>query len=384
MRPAEPDAEARVVGLPRDLRESEAMLAEAQRLAKIGSFELDVATSRLTWSHQQFRNFGLAFAPAIDRAVVVDRIHPEDLARHEAIVRQAIEAGEAFALDYRVVHPDGRVVAIHTIGRPVFDAAGRVTKLVGTSQDVTERAGLEARLREQNEALRRLGELRSSFVNAIAHEVRTPLTTVLGYVEFLDEAAGATLAPEHRRYVAQIARGARRIEHLLDDLLDIAAIEAGAFTLRPAAASLGERVLEVLEGLRPQAEAAQVRLASRLDDAGCLPELDAQRIGQVLTNLVGNAIKFSPPGSTITATTAARAGHVRCEVADAGPGIPAAQLDRLFKRFSQLEAGVAAGKGTGLGLSIAKALVEAHGGTIGVESAPGAGSTFWFELPLRR
>ena len=376
------DPEAGKVTWTRDFRQSGSMLAESQRLAKIGSFELDVATRQLTWTEQQFRNFGIEPAASVDRALVVTRVHPDDVARHEAVVRRAIARGEAFEIDYRVVHPDGRVLHLHTIGRPVFDDAGRVVRLVGTSQDVTERRQLEARLREQCEALERLGELKTDFVTSVTHELRSPLTTILGYVEFLQEAAGDSLAPEHRRFVSQIRRGARRMDGLLDDLLDYACIEAGTFTLRLAPVALGDRVQEVLEGLRPQAEEARLRLVARLDDAAPVLAIDAQRIGQVLTNLLSNAIKFSPAGGAVTVTTRLRGPVVRCEVADAGPGIAGADHARLFQRFSQLEAGMAIGKGAGLGLSIAKALVEAHGGTIGFESAPGVGSTFWFELPV--
>jgi PAS domain S-box-containing protein len=384
MQPSEPrfpDLEVRtgVVKQARTLRDSEALLAESQRLAKIGSFELDVATRMLTWSAQQFRNFGFDPAAEIARELVITRIHPLDLERHEGAVRRAIEGGEAFVIDYRVVHPDGTVHHIRTTGQPLRDADGRVAKIVGTSQDVSERVQLEDQLRAQCEQLQRLGELKSNFVNSVTHELRTPLTTIMGYAEFIQD---QLLAPEHRRYIGQIQRGARRIEFLLNDLLDFALMEAGTFTLKLAPARLGELVREVLESLRPQAEEARLTLVHCLADGSVELELDTRRIGQVLTNLLSNAIKFAPGGSTVRVVTFQRGDRVRCEIEDAGPGIPPADLPKLFQRFSQLEAGVATGKGSGLGLSISKALVDAHGGSIGVRSTPGVGSTFWFELPL--
>jgi PAS domain S-box-containing protein len=375
--------EAEVAKRTAALRKSEAMLAESQRLAKIGSFELDLATLRLTWSEQQYRNFGLAPRPEIDRAFVISHIDPRDLARHEAVVRRAIEHGEAFAMDYRVVHPDGTVLDIHTIGQPVFDAAGRIVKLVGTSQDVTERVRLEAQLRAQYETLMQLDELKSNFVNSVTHELRTPLTTILGYAEFLEDELDGPVTPGQRESISQIQRGARRLEYLLNDLLDFARIEAGTFMLKVAPTALDERVREVLESLRPQASEMHVSLVTSLPDGPLRLEVDPQRLGQVLTNLIANAIKFSPKGGTVRVAACRRGERVRCEVTDAGPGITNADMSRLFQRFSQLEAGVGMGKGTGLGLSISKALVEAHGGAIGVESTPGAGSTFWFELPVR-
>lgn len=376
--------EAEVVKRSQALSKSEAMLAESQRLAKIGSFELDIATGQLTWSAQQFRNFGLEPTPELRRDVVVRRIHPDDAKRHEAVVKGAIERGEAFAMDYRVVHPDARVLHIHTIGQPVFDAEGRLVKLVGTSQDVTERALLEARLRTQYEQLMKLDTLKNDFVNSVTHELRTPLTSIMGYAEFLEDQIDGPVTPGQQEFISQIQRGARRLEYLLNDLLDFARIEAGTFTLKMTPAELGERVREALESLRPQADETRLALVASLPDSPLVLEMDAQRIGQVLTNLISNAIKFSPKGGTIVVSTSRRGEHVRCEVEDAGPGIAPEDRPRLFQRFSQLEAGVKMGKGAGLGLSISKALVEAHGGTIGVESILGAGSTFWFELPLRR
>jgi PAS domain S-box-containing protein len=377
------DVEAEVAKRTEALRQSEAMLAESQRLAKIGSFELDIATRRLTWSAQQYRNFGIAPRPEIDRALVVTRIDPRDLARHEAVVSRAIAQGEGFAMDYRVVHPDGTVLTMHTIGHPVFDDAGRLVKLVGTSQDVTERTRLEEQLRAQYETLQQLDELKSNFVNSVTHELRTPLTTILGYAEFLEDEVDGPVTPGQRGFIHQIQRGARRLEYLLNDLLDFARMEAGTFMLKVAPSALDDQVREVLESLRPQAGEMHVTLAAELPDGPLTLEVDPERIGQVLTNLLSNAIKFSPKGGTVTVSACRRGAHVRCEITDAGPGITNADMSRLFKRFSQLEAGVGMGKGTGLGLSISKALVEAHGGTIGVESTPGAGSTFWFELPVR-
>lgn len=364
------------------LRKSEAMLAESQRLARIGSWELDLATLELTWSEQQFRNFG--FAPAktpIRRDLVITRIDPRDIERHEAVIHSAIATGEGFTIDYRVVHPDGRLVHIHTIGRPVVDDQGKHIKFVGTSQDVTERIQLEEQLRRQYEQLLKLDLLKSNFVNSVTHELRTPLTSIMGYAEFLEDEIGGPVSTEQRDFIHQIQRGAKRLEYLLNDLLDFAKMEAGTFTLKVAPADLCSWVIEVVESLRPQADERAVRLETRLPDGPLDLEMDAQRIGQVLTNLLGNALKFSPQGGTVTVSAKRQGETIRCEFQDQGPGIAEADMPKLFQRFSQLDAGLRMGKGAGLGLSISKALVEAHGGRIGVESTAGMGSIFWFELP---
>lgn len=376
--------EAEVAERTHALRKSEGMLAESQRLARIGSWELDIATRQLSWSQQQFRNFGLEpTASTVDRALAVARIDPRDVERHEAVVRQAIEQGTAFAMDYRVVQPDGRVLNIHSIGRPVHDGAGRLIKFVGTSQDVTERSRLEEQLRAQYEQLKEVDCLKNNIVNSVTHELRTPLTSIVGFAEFLEDEIGGPVTPEQREFITQIQRGARRLESLLNDLLDFARMQAGTFSLRVAPSNLAERVREVIESLRPQAEEARLTLVACLPEDALELEMDSQRIGQVLTNLLANAIKFTPPGGQIRLHANRGAEMIRCAIEDAGPGIAAEDIPRLFQRFSQLEAGVRMGKGAGLGLSISKALVEAHGGTIGLDSVPGAGSTFWFELPLQ-
>ena len=362
---------------------SEAMLAESQRLARIGSWELDFATRLLTWSEQQFRNFG--FAPAktpIDRELVVTRIDPRDKDRHEAVMQTAFARGEGFNMDYRVVHPDGNVVNLHSIGRPVFDDDGRLIKFVGTSQDVTERVQLEEQLRRQYDQLLQLDLLKSNFVNSVTHELRTPLTSIMGYAELLEDEIGGPVSSDQRDFISQIQRGAKRLEYLLNDLLDFARMEAGTFSLKVESADLCGWVIEVMESLKPQADERKVLLEAQLPEGPLELEMDGQRIGQVLTNLLSNALKFSPTGGTIRISVTRQGETIRCEFQDQGPGIAYADMPKLFQRFSQLEAGVRMGKGAGLGLSISKALVEAHGGAIGVESTPGLGSTFWFELSL--
>jgi PAS domain S-box-containing protein len=367
-----------LVARVQDCSKSEAQLEEAQRLARIGSFELDVATRQLTWSVQQFRTFGFEPAPSIDRVQVLTRIHPLDLTRHEGAVQRAITHGEAFAIDYRLILPTGDVRHVHTIGQPVLGPDGRVAKLVGTSQDVTQRVELEEQLRAQNEELRALHEIKDHFVDAVSHELRNPMTTIAGYADVLAEELDGPITPRQLTSIQQIKRGARRLQRLLDDLLEFTILQSGDFALQLAPARLDDQVREAVEGLRPQLAEASVAVELGLPAESLWLHMDALRIGQVLTNLIANAIKFSPGGGAIQVRACRLERGFRCEVQDRGPGIAAEDLPRLFQRYSQLGPGT---RGAGLGLSISKALVEAHGGRIGVDSTPGAGSTFWFELP---
>jgi hypothetical protein len=274
---------------------------------------------------------------------------------------------------------DGRHVFL-TTKFPLRDAQGAIYAVGAVATEITERKRLEGELREQYEKLKQLDILKGEFVNAVSHDLRTPLTTIMGYAEFLEDEIGGAITPTQAEFVEQIQKSARRLEGLVDDLLDFARIEAGTFRLRLAPGDLREPAREIAESLRPQAEEAHLHVELALPESPLITRMDARRIQQVLTNLLHNAIKFTPAGGTITVRACDLGEGLRCEVQDTGPGIAEADKAKLFQRFSQLQRGMAKG-GTGLGLSISKSIVEAHGGAIGVDSQPGNGSCFWFWLP---
>jgi|GEM_PF-1945510 len=239
----------------------------------------------------------------------------------------------------------------------------------------------EAALRQAElDQARELDRLKTNFVGAVSHDLRTPLTSIMGYAEFLEDEIGGTLGPQQVEFVQQIHKGARRLEYLLNDLLDFARLDAGTFKLTPARTDLQAKLMEVAESLKPQIEEAKLTLTVDVEDSELVAMMDAPRIERVLINLIGNAIKFTLPGGSIRLAARREGDHVVCEVQDSGEGIAPADIPKLFRHFSQLSNGMRRG-GTGLGLSICKAIVEAHGGTIGVRSVLGQGSTFWFKLP---
>jgi signal transduction histidine kinase len=242
---------------------------------------------------------------------------------------------------------------------------------------------LETEVKQQLADLMRAEEVdraRGQFVNAVSHELRTPLTTILGYAELMEEGVSGTLNDAQRQYLQQIVEGALRQERVVNDLLNYARSEAGTFQLRLTALDFRAKLLEIVDSLRPQALKSQVALEVVPMPRPLLITGDPQRIGQVLTNLITNAIKFSQPNGAVLIRAAWADDDVLCEVQDFGPGIAAEDVPKLFRLFSQLEAGRRLG-GTGLGLAISRTIVEAHGGSIGVQSAIGEGSKFWFRLP---
>lgn len=256
---------------------------------------------------------------------------------------------------------------------PEFGADGRPETVLSVMLDITER-------QRQLVELEALSRLKSQFASSVSHELRTPLTSLLGYAEFLEEGIAGPLTERQRTFVGVIQGNARRLNRLVDDLLDCAASESGTFHLARTPGDLAAMVADCLDAMAPQALQAGITLVPELETSPLPITADAERILQVLGNLVGNALKFTPAGGTIALRAGITPSGIRCEVRDTGPGIPREQQQHLFERFRQV-APSSPRMGLGLGLAISRTIVEAHGGEIGVVSEPGRGATFWFTLP---
>jgi PAS domain S-box-containing protein len=264
---------------------------------------------------------------------------------------------------------------------PYYASGGELIGVIVIARDITERKRMEAQLRDQYEKLKELDKLKGDFVNAVSHDLRTPLTSILGYAEFLEDGVGGPLSDQQQTFVVQIEKSSKRLEGMVNDLLDFARLDAGTFRLHCEEEDLVGRVRELVDSMRPQAQDHHLELLTELPDEPIMRVLDPQRIDRVLANLIGNALKFTPEGGRVTVRLTEDDAGALCEVEDTGIGIAPEDLPKLFQRFTQLAAGARMKAGTGLGLSISKAQVEAHGGTVGVRSEPGKGSTFWFRLP---
>lgn len=263
------------------------------------------------------------------------------------------------------------------------DEHGRVVNTIGVVKDVTEQRAAERRIAEQVEALQRADELKDQFLGILSHELRTPINAIMAFGSILDDGLGGPLTETQHRYIRNILSASDKLLALVSDLLDVSRMQAGTFTISPGQTDMRAVLNETLASLAPEAAARGLTLTERVPPA--LPPLvaDAQRVAQIVSNLVGNAIKFSEPGGRVTVAAVVDGDRLRVEVQDDGIGIAPADRAKLFKRFSQLDmSNTRRAGGVGLGLTICKSLVEAHGGQIGVETAPGAGSTFWFTLPL--
>ena len=229
---------------------------------------------------------------------------------------------------------------------------------------------------------REVDRLKSEFVSTVSHELRTPLTSIRGALGLLTGGVLGELPREVRDIVRLAERNSVRLTALINDILDFERLDSGRAQLQMAEVDLQSLLEQSLEAVRPLADLQQIALV-------CAPtatrvRVDAVRVVQVLINLLSNAIKFSPPGREVRLWVAERDDTwVRVYVSDQGAGIPDSHHQRIFERFAQVETSDKREKGgTGLGLAICKAIVEHHGGRIGVDSTPGVGSTFWFDLPV--
>jgi len=228
--------------------------------------------------------------------------------------------------------------------------------------------------------LRRLEAVRKDFVASASHELRTPLASIKAFAETL-RTGGIEDAAHRMEFVEIIEKDAQRMTRLVDDLLDLSAIESGRRAPKLEQVLLSEALEEVSVSLRPLADRGGVRLDLRVP-RGLEIRADRDQLKQVLTNLMDNAVKFNKEGGEVAVCAAAEAGGVRVSVRDTGTGIPADGLPRIFERFYRVDKARSRELGgTGLGLSIVKHIVEAHGGSVAVESEPGKGSTFHFTLP---
>ncbi|HEU4368192.1 MAG TPA: hybrid sensor histidine kinase/response regulator [Methylomirabilota bacterium] len=233
---------------------------------------------------------------------------------------------------------------------------------------------------ERRRLMRELHDLRGWFTSMLGHDLRSPLTVIMGYVQLLEFASDA-LAPSHRRYLASIRAACTRMLGQLRDILDVSTLEAGTLTLQRAPVDLAALAAATVGRMRPAADPQSINLHVPAEPAEVTVEADANRLEQVLTNLLGHALRFSPAGGRVAVEVWADAGAAYVAVSDAGPGIPAAEAPGVFELRRSGAAASTRGDASGLGLVLCRYLVEAHGGTIRAEGAPGGGARFVLALP---
>ena len=231
-----------------------------------------------------------------------------------------------------------------------------------------------------------IDQMKSDFISLVSHELRTPLTSIIGFVSFILDGKAGTINDRQRNSLARVQRQSKRLAALINDLLDISRIESGRIQMDQASISLLEIVTQRIEEIRPQADEKSIQLALTAPES--VPNIfgDEARMGQVFTNLIGNAIKFTPNNGEVSVKVEADGNLLHVEVIDTGPGIPPEERQKIFDKFYQLsDISTRQQGGSGLGLSISKSIVEAHGGKLWIDDGnQGKGSNFQFVLPLVR
>lgn len=257
----------------------------------------------------------------------------------------------------------------------------RLEQLAQTlEQRVVERT---QELQAANDKLQELDRLKSAFVSIVSHELRTPMTSIKGYVENMLDGLTGALSEKQAYYLSRVKFNVERLTRMITDLLDLSRIEAGRVELMLAPHSVVELVTEITESLQPVAQSKSIALQYRHEGSSVSVLCDRDKLHQILTNLIQNAVKFTPKGGEIRVETRMMdQAFAQVCVVDTGCGIPAHELPKVFERFYRGESVQVEQRGAGLGLAITKSLVELHGGRIWVESAVGQGSRFFFTLPI--
>jgi len=280
--------------------------------------------------------------------------------------------------DLKLIGTLASQVAIALDNARAYQQLGQLTQTL--EQRVQHRTQL---LLEANRRLQELDKLKSDFVSTVSHELRTPMTSIKGYVDNILDGLTGALTERQSYYLNRVKYNVERLTRMINDLLDLSRIEAGKVELHRSAVCMRDLVNDVVEGFQRAAQEKGLTLRSHQPDE--LPAIrgDRDKLHQVLTNLIQNAIKFTPKGGEIRVEANAHdGGFVLVTVSDTGCGIPPHELDRVFDRFYRVESVSAEECGSGLGLPIAKSLVELHGGRIWAESTPGQGSRFYFTVPI--
>jgi PAS domain S-box-containing protein len=321
---------------------------------------------------------------------LLDLVHPED--RDEAeVYAAALAAGSEVTAERRLRGSDRSYVWMELTRRPIHDRATREMVGVHTAaRDITARLAAEAErtataeeLAAMVEQLQKLDRMKTNFVAQVSHEVRTPLTNIAGYVELMLGAGVAGLAPDQRKMLEKVERNTQRLTTMVEDLLTVGEIESDAFSIKAVPMDLVPVIELAAETVEARATLQGVDLSINITgDLGPV-DADAFQMERVLLHLLSNAVKFTLAGGRISISARRTDNEVLIKVSDTGVGIPLAEQDRIFDRFYRCERSIDdAAQGAGMGLAISKAVVERHGGTIGVESAPDEGTTMTVTLPV--
>ncbi len=374
------------------LRASEERLRLALDASQMGTWDWTIATGETMWSAQFERLFG--YAPGtMPRGydAFVEAVHVDDREHTHQLVKQAVNNDGEYHAEFRIVWPDGSEHWIASDGQVVYDAARQPVRMIGVSRDITERKHAErerAMLLEREQAARAAAEqalnIREQFLSVASHELKTPLTALMGYTSMLQKRVrqGQPLGQRESRAVSVIAQQTDRLYELVATLFDLSRIETGQLALQHQLLDLAALAQRVVNDTQPTITVRH-RLHFVRPRRPVLVHGDEMRLEQVLQNLLQNAVKYSPDGGIVTVRIQQQGEQAWLAVSDQGIGIPQDSQGQLFQRFFRAtNVSVQQIGGLGIGLYVAHEIVRRHGGTIDVQSREHEGATFTVRLPL--
>ena len=385
-----------------ELRQSEERLKLATESGRLAIWDWDVSTNAMLWDERMLELYGISREAFTNDVSTWERsLHPDDRERAYRECQAALQGERDFNTEFRILRPDGTLRWVKADALVLRDVAGNALRMTGLNRDITAAKHAEAELSTYRVHLEELVSARtvelltakedaeaanrakSTFLANMSHELRTPLNAILGFSALLRQDPG--LSEHMREYLDIIKRSGEHLLGLINDVLDMAKIEAGRIVLVKLPLDLAATVDEVVNMMRQRAQEKSLTL--KLERSPHVARYiwgDQTRLRQVLVNLLGNAVKFTAAGEVtlrLTATSNANAPRLLIEVEDTGPGIAANDQAKVFDPFVQ--AGPASDqKGTGLGPAITRQLVELMGGRLGMSSQIGEGSRFWIDLPI--
>ncbi|MFM7407380.1 MAG: PAS domain S-box protein [Cuspidothrix sp.] len=381
------------------LQELSERLELAIQSAQIGIWEFDFSNNRLFWDERMLSLYGISSENFSGKyADWFQCIHPDDQDWVQQAERQAHQGSRECRVEFRIIRPDGTIRFIDSYAFIQRNAQGEILRTIGLNIDITDRKQAELQLQRINEELIKATRLKDEFLANMSHELRTPLNAILGMTEILQEEIFGDLNDRQLQSLQTIEKSSNHLLELINDILDVAKIEAGQIKLSCQPCNIEALCQSSLVFIKQQAFSKKIQLESEIPANLPTINLDERRIRQVLINLLNNAVKFTPEGGKISLKVnyipfvdnaeTVKSEAILCDtleisVVDTGIGIAADQIKRLFQPFVQVESALNRNyNGSGLGLALVKRLVELHGGEVRLTSELGVGSCFTIALPI--
>jgi signal transduction histidine kinase len=345
-------------------------LVTAQEIAKLGSWEWDMQKDKVTWSAELFKLFGVnPERQDLTYDTYLQLIHPDDTKAMNHIITTAFKNNTSFKADHRILLADGTIKYIHSEGRPILDDHGKVFRMAGTAQDVTE--------------MRTLDIAKRDFISLASHQLRTPASGVKAFLSILLDGHAGELTKRQREFIIKANESNDRQLDIINSLLNLAAIQSGKIHLKKEIVDLRSILNHSLADHRADLKAKHQKLTVQKSRQPLYLSADPTHLRMVIDNILSNAIKYTPEKGRITIATWTSSTSAYLEVTDTGIGIAKTDLPALFQKFSRLHNPASKTvEGSGLGLYLAKSIITLHGGTITVRSKLGNGTRFRIKLPL--